>query len=407
MNVQAFILAGGRGSRLDILSLKRVKPAVPFAGKYRIIDFSLSNCTNSGIYDIGILTQYLPFSLNEHIGSGKPWDLDRRDTRLSLMQPHKEWYKGTADALKQNIEALKRSTKDLVLILSGDHIYKMDYRKMIAFHMEKNAALTIAVQPVPKEDISRFGILETDASDMVTAFLEKPKEARSNLASMGIYVFSKAVLINALENLDMADLDFGKHIIPSMVGNRPVAAYTFHDYWKDVGTYDAYLEANLELTATVDKIPLDMYDDQWKIYTRSVEKPSVKIGSKASISQALISNGSIIAGHVEKSVISPGVVIHPTAIVKNAIILNDTEIKAGSIIESAIIDKEVVIEENCLIGSGNTMTPNQEKPDLLSSGLNVIGKGTRVKKGSIIERNCRIFPGNIIEGIIASGSTIK
>jgi glucose-1-phosphate adenylyltransferase len=407
MNAQAFILAGGRGSRLDILSLKRVKPAVPFAGKYRIIDFTLSNCTNSGIYDIGILTQYLPFSLNEHIGSGKPWDLDRRDTRLSLMQPHKEWYKGTADALKQNIEALKRSTKELVLILSGDHIYKMDYRKMIAFHLEKNADLTLAVQPVPKEDISRFGILETNEQSMVTAFLEKPETAESNLASMGIYIFNREVLIHQLETLDFDDLDFGKHIIPSMVKTHKLAAYTFNDYWKDVGTYDAYLEANLELTATVDKIPLDMYDESWKIFTRSVEKPAVKIGSKASIHQALISNGSIIAGHVEKSVISPGVVIHPTATVRNSIILNDVEIKAGAIIDSAIIDKEVVIGENSLIGTGDKSIPNQDKPDILSSGLNVIGKGTVVKKGTVIERNCRIYPNMQVSGHIVSGTTLK
>ena len=407
MNAQAFILAGGRGSRLDILSLKRVKPAVPFAGKYRIIDFTLSNCTNSGIYDIGILTQYLPFSLNEHIGSGKPWDLDRRDTRLSLMQPHKEWYKGTADALKQNIEALKRSTKELVLILSGDHIYKMDYRKMIAFHLEKKADLTLAVQPVPKEDISRFGILETNEQSMVTAFLEKPETAESNLASMGIYIFNREVLIHQLETLDFDDLDFGKHIIPSMVKTHKLAAYTFNDYWKDVGTYDAYLEANLELTATVDKIPLDMYDESWKIFTRSVEKPAVKIGSKASIHQALISNGSIIAGHVEKSVISPGVVIHPTATVRNSIILNDVEIKAGAIIDSAIIDKEVVIGENSLIGTGDKSIPNQDKPDILSSGLNVIGKGTVIQKGTVIERNCRIFPNMQVSGHIVSGTTLK
>jgi len=407
MNAQAFILAGGRGSRLDILSLTRVKPAVPFAGKYRIIDFTLSNCTNSGIYDIGILTQYLPFSLNEHIGSGKPWDLDRRDTRLSLMQPHKEWYKGTADALKQNIESLKRSTKEVVLVLSGDHIYKMDYRKMIAFHLEKNADLTLAVQPVPKEDISRFGILETNEQSMVTAFLEKPETAESNLASMGIYIFKREVLIHQLETLDFDDLDFGKHIIPSMVKTHNLAAYTFNDYWKDVGTYDAYLEANLELTATVDKIPLDMYDESWKIYTRSVEKPAVKIGSKASIHQALISNGSIIAGHVEKSVISPGVIIHPTATVRNSIILNDVEIKAGAIIDSAIIDKEVVIGEDSLIGTGDKSIPNQDKPDILSSGLNVIGKCTVVKKGTVIERNCRIYPNMQVSGHIVSGTTIK
>ena len=407
MKVQAFILAGGRGSRLDILSEKRVKPAVPFAGKYRIIDFTLSNCANSGIYDIGILTQYLPFSLNEHIGSGKPWDMDRRDTQLSLMQPHKEWYKGTADALKQNIEALKRSKADLVLILSGDHIYKMDYRKMIDHHTQQDATLTIAVQPVPHEDISRFGILETDASSKITAFLEKPKTATSNLASMGIYVFNKDALIEALETFEEEDLDFGKHIIPAYVQSKKCVAYTFSDYWKDVGTYDAYLEANLELTETVDKIPLDMYDANWKIYTRSEDMPAVKVGSKASIKQALISNGSIIAGHVEKSVISPGVIIHPTAVVRHSVILNNTVIEEGAVIDHAIIDKNVIVRKNAIIGQGPSEIPNQDKPDILSSGLNVIGKGVIVESGAVIERNCRIFPNHVVKGTLKAGSTLK
>jgi len=407
MKVQAFILAGGRGSRLDILSEKRVKPAVPFAGKYRIIDFTLSNCANSGIYEIGILTQYLPFSLNEHIGSGKPWDMDRRDTQLSLMQPHKEWYKGTADALKQNIEALKRSKADLVLILSGDHIYKMDYRKMIDHHTQQDATLTIAVQPVPHEDISRFGILETDASSKITAFLEKPKTATSNLASMGIYVFNKDALIEALETFEEEDLDFGKHIIPAYVQTKKCVAYTFSDYWKDVGTYDAYLEANLELTETVDKIPLDMYDANWKIYTRSEDMPAVKVGSKASIKQALISNGSIIAGHVEKSVISPGVIIHPTAVVRHSVILNNTVIEEGAVIDHAIIDKNVIVRKNAIIGQGPSEIPNQDKPDILSSGLNVIGKGVIVESGAVIERNCRIFPDHVVKGTLKAGSTLK
>lgn len=407
-NVQAFILAGGRGSRLDLLSEKRVKPAVPFAGKYRIIDFTLSNCTNSGIYDIGILTQYLPLSLNEHIGSGKPWDLDRRDTRLSLMQPHKEWYKGTADALKQNLEILKRSSKETVLILSGDHIYKMDYRKMIKAHHDLNAEVTVAVQPVPKADISRFGILETDAKGIITKFLEKPQVADSNLASMGIYVFNKSVLVDALERYDQTDLDFGKHIIPGFLNEKKrLAAYTFTDYWKDVGTYDAYLEANLELTETVDKIPLDMYDADWKIFTRSQELPAVKVGSKASIKQALISNGSIIAGHVEKSVISPGVVIHPTAHVSHSVILNDTVIKAGAVIDHAIIDKGVVVEENAIVGSGEDFTANQAKPDLLFSGLNVLGKGVTVEKDAVLTRNIRVYPGITVQGHITPGSTLK
>lgn len=407
MKVQAFILAGGRGSRLDILSEKRVKPAVPFAGKYRIIDFTLSNCANSGIYDIGILTQYLPFSLNEHIGSGKPWDMDRRDTQLSLMQPHKEWYKGTADALKQNIEALKRSKAELVLILSGDHIYKMDYRKMIDHHVKQDATLTIAVQPVPKEDISRFGILETNETSKITAFLEKPKTASSNLASMGIYVFNRDALIDALETFEEEDLDFGKHIIPAYVQTKKCVAYTFDDYWKDVGTYDAYLEANLELTETVDKIPLDMYDENWKIYTRSEDMPAVKVGSKASIKQALISNGSIIAGHVEKSVISPGVVIHPTATVRHSVILNNTVIEEGAFVDHAIIDKNVIIKKDAIVGQGSIDVPNQDKPDILSSGLNVIGKGVKVESGAIIERNCRVFPNHVVKGTLKAGSTIK
>ncbi len=407
MKVQAFILAGGRGSRLDILSEKRVKPAVPFAGKYRIIDFTLSNCANSGIYDIGILTQYLPFSLNEHIGSGKPWDMDRRDTQLSLMQPHKNWYKGTADALKQNIEALHRSKADLVLILSGDHIYKMDYRKMIAHHLDKKADLTLAVQPVPFEDISRFGILETNPESQITAFLEKPETATSNLASMGIYIFNREVLIEALETFEEDDLDFGKHIIPAYIHSKRCVAYTFDDYWKDVGTYDAYLEANLELTETVDKIPLDMYDEHWKIYTRSEEMPAVKVGSKATIKQALISNGSIIAGHVERSVISPGVVIHPTAIVRHSVILNNTVIEEGAVIDHAIIDKNVRVEKNAIIGEGPTDAPNQDKPDILFSGLNVLGKGVHVKASTVIKRNCRIYPNQVVSGTIHAGSTLK
>lgn len=405
-DVQAFILAGGRGSRLDLLSEKRVKPAVPFAGKYRIIDFTLSNCTNSGIFDIGILTQYLPFSLNEHIGTGKPWDLDRRDTRLSLMQPHKEWYKGTADALKQNIEILERSPKKTVIILSGDHIYKMDYRLMIDYHEKKNADVTIAVQPVPSEDISRFGILETDADGIIEAFLEKPKVAKSTLASMGIYVFKKAVLLEALRTFEQKDLDFGKHIIPGFLGQKRMAAYTFKDYWKDVGTYDAYLEANLELTETVDKIPLDMYDAAWKIFTRSEELPAVKVGSKAVIKQALISNGSIIAGHVEKSVISPGVIIHPTAKVSHSVILNDTVIAAGALIDHAIIDKEVHVAEGARIGVGDDYTANQAKPDILSSGLNIIAKGVTVAKHTVITRNVRVYPGVHVTGTIAPGSTV-
>lgn len=408
METLALILAGGRGSRLDILSEKRVKPAVPFAGKYRIIDFTLSNCTNSGIFDIAILTQYLPLSLNEHIGVGKPWDLDRRNGGVTLLQPHKEWYAGTADAVLQNIHFIRRKNPKYTLILSGDHIYKMDYRKMIEHHKANNSPLTIAVQPVPWEDAHRFGILSVDENTKITKFTEKPEKPESNLASMGIYVFDTEVLLDAITRIEDPNLDFGKHIIPQLLKETSLYAYVFDSYWKDVGTYDSYLESNIELTGTVDKIPLDMYERSWPVYTRSEELPSVKVGSKALISQALLSNGCIVAGTVKKSVLSPGVIVHPGATVINSVILNDTEIMPNAYIENAVIDKRCKIMENVVIGDGNDYTPNKEKPDLLSSGANAIASGVIVPAGTVIKRNCRIFStATFKDKIIESGSTLK
>lgn len=408
METLALILAGGRGSRLDILSEKRVKPAVPFAGKYRIIDFTLSNCTNSGIYDIAILTQYLPLSLNEHIGVGKPWDLDRRDGGVTLLQPHKEWYAGTADAVLQNIQFIKRKNPKYTLILSGDHIYKMDYSKMIAHHEKNNSPLTIAVQPVPWEDAHRFGILSIDENTKITKFAEKPEKPESNLASMGIYVFDTEVLLDAITRIKDPNLDFGKHIIPTLLGETDLYAYVFDDYWKDVGTYDSYIESNIELTGTVDKIPLDMYDREWPIFTKSEELPSVKVGSKALISQALLSNGCIVAGTVKKSVLSPGVIVHPGATVINSVILNDTEIMPNAYIENAIIDKRCKIMENVVIGDGNDYTANKERPELLSSGANAIASKVTVPAGTVIKRNCRIFStATFDKKVVESGSTLK
>lgn len=410
MKVLALILAGGRGSRLDILSENRVKPAVPFAGKYRIIDFTLSNCTNSHIYDIAILTQYLPFSLNDHIGSGKPWDLDRRDSKVTLLQPHESWYKGTADAVRKNLHYIEQVNPDVVLILSGDHIYKMNYQKMIKQHIEKGAVLTVGCNVIDPEEAFRFGMMAADENLRITEFIEKPKKTELTLASMGIYVFNTEVLLKMLES-DIEDLDFGKHIIPSMIKDQPVYAFKFYGYWKDVGTYDAYLNTNLGLIETVDKIQLDMYDPTWKVYTRSEELPAVKIGSKAFIRQALLSNGSIVAGQVERSVLSPGVVVHPLARVTNSIILNDVEIRPGAIIDHCIIDKHTVIEENAMVGFGDDYTPNKERPDLLSEGITVLGKHLTIPKNMVIGRNCRIFPtaklSDIKENIIYSGSTIK
>ncbi|MCK5387654.1 MAG: NTP transferase domain-containing protein [Candidatus Izimaplasma sp.] len=408
METLALILAGGRGSRLDILSENRVKPAVPFAGKYRIVDFTLSNCTNSGIHNIGILTQYLPLSLNEHIGMGAEWDLNRRDSSISLLQPYKEWYAGTADAVLQNIEYIKRKDPKYILILSGDHVYKMNYQKMIDFHIENNAKLTIAVQPVPWKDTHHFGILTSDDNNKIIRFTEKPKNADSNLASMGIYVFNTDVLLDAITTVKDPKLDFGKHIIPHLLKTTDLYTYVFEDYWKDVGTYDAYLDASIELTTTVDKIKLDMYDKDWKIHTKSEEMPSVKIGSKAVISQALLSNGCIIAGNVTRSVLSPGVVVHPGATVIDSVILNDTEVMPGAYIERAIIDKRCIIEENVIIGDGDDVSPNIDNPEVLFSGINIIGSSVTIPSGTIIKRNCRIFSSaKFTKKVIETGSTLK
>lgn len=409
--VLALILAGGRGTRLDILSENRVKPSVPFAGKYRIIDFTLSNCANSGIYDIAILTQYLPFSLNEHIGSGKPWDLDRRDSKVTLLQPHSEWYMGTADAVRKNIHYIEQVKADYVLILSGDHIYKMNYRKMIDKHIENNAALTVGVNIVEPKDAHHFGMLRTDDNLRIQEFIEKPKNTNLTMASMGIYVFNTDVLLQYLKEMDQPDLDFGKHIIPRMIHESAVFAYKFYGYWKDVGTYDSYLETNLGLIETVDKIQLDMYDPSWKIYTKSEELPAVKVGSKANIKQALLSNGSIVAGTVERSVLSPGVIIHPFAIVKNSVLLNNVQVKSGAVVENCIIDKHTVIGENAKVGVGNDFTPNKERPELLETGITVLGKHLQVPNNMEIGRNVRVFQdadlSSIKDNKITSGDTIR
>ena len=409
METLALILAGGRGSRLDILSEKRSKPAVPFGGKYRIIDFALSNCTNSGIFQIGILTQYLPLSLNEHIGVGKPWDLDRRDSFVTLLQPNNSWYEGTADAVRKNLNFVKRYASKYVLILSGDHIYKMDYSKLIEQHKKTGADLTIAAKIVPIEEASRFGVLETDDNLKIKKFVEKPKEPKSNKASMGIYVFSTQALIEAIESHpDIKDLDFGMHIIPEMIEKKNVYAYEFYDYWKDVGTYDSYLEANLEL---VHDQALDMYDPNWKIYTREEDLPPVKVGQNATIRTSLLSHGCRIEGTVEDSVLSPGVIVGEGSVIKHSVILNDVKIGKNCRIEDTIIDKETVIGDDSVIGTGDKSIVNKDNPKILSSGSNVIGKKLILPAGLKVERNVRIFsspdPKKVNEKIIKAGATIK
>ena len=407
MNILALILAGGKGSRLDLLSNKRSKPAMPFGGKFRIIDFTLSNCSQSNIYDIGILTQYLPLSLNSHIGSGKAWDLDRRDSSITLLQPHNYWYLGTADAVRKNISFIDQRNPNLVLILSGDHIYKMDYRKMIDQHIKTGAKLTIATKVVPFEDVSRFGIMEVNDDYEITAFKEKPKTSTSNLASMGIYLFDVALLKQVLIELPQDDLDFGHHIIPHIIEktSKSVFAYKFEDYWQDVGTYDSYLETNLALNE--DAIDLDLYDPSWKVYTKSEDLPPVKVGADASIKNSLISNGCIIEGTVINSVLSPGVRVGKHTIIEDSVILNHVIISDYVTIKKAIIDKKVVIGRHTSIGHGEDIS-NIEKPDLLDSGITVIEKGAIIPSDTNIGKNCRIFKSAVItQKEIPSGSTLK
>ncbi len=409
METLALILAGGKGSRLDVLSEKRSKPAMPFAGKFRIIDFALSNCSNSGVFDIAILTQYLPLSLNEHIGSGKPWDLDRRDSAVTLLQPHNVWYEGTADAVLKNLNFIKRRYAKYILILSGDHIYKMNYKKMIDFHISKNASLTIATTTVPWEETSRFGIMTMDESNKITAFTEKPQKTTSNQASMGIYIFSADVLYETLETLSQDNLDFGKHVIPYLINkeNSDVYGYEFSGYWQDVGTLDSYLDTSLDLLHSNENV-LDLYEDEWKIYTRSEELPPVRIGKQAKIANALISNGCIIEGTVINSILSPGVYVGKNAVVKDSIIFNSTKILDNAYVERSIIDKKVYIGYNTIVGYSDDYTPNKERPDLLESGINVIAKSAIIPDNTIIERNCRIFDkAKITEKVIKSGSTMK
>lgn len=407
METLALILAGGKGSRLDILSQRRSKPAMPFAGKFRIIDFTLSNCTQSGIYDIGILTQYLPLSLNEHIGSGKHWDLDRRDSGVTLLQPHNYWYLGTADAVLKNLEFIQRKDPKYVLILSGDHIYKMDYRKMIQQHKATKANLTIACQPVDFKEVSRFGIMSINEDKEIIQFKEKPKTSTSNLASMGIYLFDFALLKKVLLSIKEEDLDFGKHIIPHLIETtqKEVFAYLFEDYWMDVGTYDSYLDTNLAMTK--DYTELDLYDPTWKVFTKSEDLPPVKVGSNAKIQNSLVSNGCVIEGTVINSVLSPGVRVGKGSVIKDSVILNNTIISTDVTIDRSILDKRVAVGRGAHIGFGEDFTPNKEKPDLLQSGITVIEKGTLIPSETTIGRNCRIFrTGNITTKSIPSGSTI-
>ena len=344
MRVVAMLMAGGAGSRLAVLCEYRAKPAIHFAGKFRIVDFTLSNCVNSGIYDVAVLTQYRPHSLNAHISIGKPWDLDRRGGGVHLRQPYLgrdegDWYRGTAGAVYQNLDFVDQKQAETVLVLSGDHVYKMDYRPMLDFHQAKRADLTVAVRNVPLEDTSRFGIMTVGDDMRVVGFTEKPpSQDKGTLASMGVYVFNADALTERLETMQhqVPDLDFGKHVIPSMIEGARVYAYPFEGYWVDVGTIHAYWEANLEMAQPVP--PLDLYDPDWVIHTRDQEKPAAKVGPQGRVVTSLISNGCVVRGTVEESVLSPGVYVSPGAIVRRSVILPDGWIGPGALVDTSILD---------------------------------------------------------------------
>jgi glucose-1-phosphate adenylyltransferase len=387
MKVKAVILAGGEGTRLGTLTAKRAKPAVPFAGKYRIIDFVLSNCVNSNIFDVLVLTQYRPHSLNDHIARGRPWDLDRSFTGgVQLLQPYKgrldtDWYAGTADAVTQNLSFVRRGRPEYVLILSGDHIYEMDYSMLIDYHRQKNADMTLCVIRVPMDEASRFGILDVDDEMRIKAFVEKPVDPPSNLANMGIYVFNYDILERLLLEDDQdpdSNNDFGKDIIPKLIAEgRNVMAYSYGGYWIDVGTVEAYWEAHMDMLANPPALNLN--DRTWIIHTQSEERPPVRIHTGAVVKDSLITDGAIISegAVVERSVLSPGVFVGPGAVIRESIILTDSYIEANARIERAILDKIVVVGQGAQVGL------IQEMGDL---GITCIGKNTHVPAGFTVGR---------------------
>ena len=392
----AMLLAGGQGSRLGVLTSDVAKPAVSFGGKYRIIDFPLSNCINSGIDTVGVLTQYQPLVLNSHIGIGIPWDLDRNNGGVAVLPPYErsdtsEWYTGTANAIYQNLKYMERYNPEYVLILSGDHIYKMDYEAMLDFHKQKNADVTIAAIPVPMEEASRFGVVLTDEDKQITEFEEKPEHPRSNLASMGIYIFSWPVLRDSLIAMkDQSNCDFGKHIIPYChEGGKRLFAYEFNDYWKDVGTLGSYWEANMEL---IDLIPeFNLYEEYWKIYTKQDIIEPQYIAKDAVVERSIIGAGAQIYGQVSNCVLGAGVTVEEGAVLKDSIIMKNTYIGKDAYVEKAII------AENCTIGEGDEIGVGEEAESKLNAKIYAFGLAT-IGENSLIPPHIKIGKNTAIKG---------
>ena len=410
----AMLLAGGQGSRLGVLTQKVAKPAVSFGGKYRIIDFPLSNCINSGVDTVGVLTQYQPLRLNSHIGIGIPWDLDRNVGGVTILPPYErskgsDWYTGTANAIYQNLEYMESYNPDYVLILSGDHIYKMDYEVMLEYHKANNADVTIACMPVPIEEASRFGIVITDENNRITEFEEKPANPRSNLASMGIYIFSWKALKEALIAMsEEPGCDFGKHVIPYCHEKQErIFAYEYNGYWKDVGTLGSYWEANMEL---IDIIPeFNLYEEYWKIYTKSDIIPPQYVAADAVIDRSIIGEGTEVHGTITNSVIGAGVIIEPGAEVHDSIIMRDCHIKAGAKVNKAIVAEDTTVGEGSELGVGE-YAPSKYDPKVYQFDLVTIGEHSVIPDHVKIGKNTAISgittPEDYTDGALASGDYI-
>lgn len=416
-DVLAMILAGGQGDRLSVLSEQRAKPAVIFGGQYRIIDFVLSNCSNSDISKVAVLTQYRPRSLMNHIGSGRPWGFDRLEDSVQMLQPYlgradMDWYQGTADAVYQNLYVIEESRAREVLILAGDHIYLTSYRNMIAYHRSQAADATVAVYSAPRDEAHRFGVLDLDQSGRVIDFQEKPAHPRSPWVSMGIYVFNKDVLVEQLQaDADLAESsqhDFGRNIIPRMYESRRVFGYQYQSYWRDVGTVESYHAAHMDLLSAHPHMNLD--DPDLRLRTAGSIMPPARFGPRAIVQNSLISPAAQIDGGVYRSVISPGVVVEEGAQVRDSVIQHRCIIRAGASVDRSILDKEVIIGRDSIVGEGDMDVANYERPDIVNTGINIIGKRVTVPSGMRVGRNVVVGPGvqdELLErAILESGSTV-
>lgn len=394
--IVGLLLAGGQGSRLGVLTKRMAKPAVLYGGKYRIIDFSLSNCINSGIDTVGVLTQYLPMKLNSHIGIGKPWDMDRMNGGVTMLSPYQredsgEWYKGTANAVSQNIVYVDKLSAKYVIILSGDHIYKMDYSLMLAYHKKNKAEVTISVIDVPINEASRYGIMNANEDGKIYEFEEKPKKPKSTLASMGVYIFNWEVLRDYLIKDDedsQSEHDFGKNIIPRMLEDgRSMWAYKFEGYWRDVGTIQAFWESNMDLIKRVPEF--NLYDPDWKIYTPNPVKPAHYIGHTGSVKTSIIAEGCMIYGNVRNSVLFPGVYVGKDSFIEDSIVMSGSIIGVNSHIKQSIIGEHVTVGDNVSIGTGEVLL-NEFKPQIYNSGITVIGEAAKVPNDTEIGKNVMI-----------------